>query len=153
MGNTDNLKQVDGHTIVASKKKRQTCAKSSNSDSPSNEVYTLPKTFNQFCKELEDACSEGDEDSKKAIAELAPEIERSLKEVKEWDNPSVPISPPHASLRRLTTLDSGELTTPDAYTAEEIDLIISSILGPVTDSGEFEILFRILRLNKRMPTM
>lgn len=34
-----NLKQISGHTIVASKKKCKTCSKSSSTDSPSTEVY------------------------------------------------------------------------------------------------------------------
>ena len=57
--------QVEGHTVVASKKKRRTCAKFQNfsEDSPCSETYTLPQTFKQFCKELEDACEKGDRDS------------------------------------------------------------------------------------------
>ena len=121
-----NLKQIDGHTIVASKKKRKTCAKSS-TDSPSSEPYTLPQTFEQFCKQLETAC-EGDRDSKSAISELTPEIEKSLKE---WDNPNIPISPPPPHSNLLKTLESGQVSTPKSYSADEIDSVISSILGPI----------------------
>ena len=96
-----NLKQITGHTIVASKKKRKTCAKSSDTDSPCDEIYTMPKNYEQFCKVLDDACREGDEDSKKAIIELAPEIEKSLKQIKEWDNPSIPISLPPSDIQCL----------------------------------------------------
>ena len=37
----------------------------------------MPEKFEQFCKELDDACREGDEDSRKLIAELAPEIKKT----------------------------------------------------------------------------
>ena len=94
----------------------------------------MPENYEQFCKELDDACREGDEDSKKAIAELAPAIEKSLKQIKQRDNPSIPISPPPSDIQCLTTLNSGEQSIPDAYTAEEIDSIITSILGPPTDT-------------------
>ena len=130
-----SLKQISGHSIVASKKKRKTCQNSSSTDSPSNEAYSLPRSFTQFCKQLEDTCAEGDKESKEVIAQLAPEIEKSLKEIEEWDNPSIPISPPPTDLQRLTTLDSGELSTPSTYTAEEIDSIISPIVGPITESS------------------
>ena len=125
-----NLKQIEGHTVVASKKKRKTCAKSSE-DSPSSETYILPQTFKQFCKELEDACKEGDKDSKKTISKLAPDIEKCLKKAKQWDKTDLPISPSPTDIQLLKTLESGEVSTPDSYTADEIELIISSILGPI----------------------
>ena len=74
------------------------------------------------------------EETKTLIAELTPEI-KILKQIKEWDNFSIPISPLPSDIQCLTTLDSGELSTPDAYTTEEIDSIIESILGPATSTA------------------
>ena len=93
----------------------------------------MPEKFKQFCKELDDACKR-DKGSMKIISELAPETEKILKQIKEWDNPGTPISPPPSDIQYLTTLGSGELSTPDAYTAEETDSIITSVLGPATDT-------------------
>ena len=77
-------------------------------------AYTMPEKFEPFCMELDDAYK-GDKDSMK-----------TLKRIEEWDNPGTPICPPPLDIQYLTTLDSGELSTPDTYTAEEMDSIITS---------------------------
>ena len=52
-----NLKQISGHTIVASKKKRVVCAHES-CDQASEEEYTKPETYKEFVEQI------SDEDSK-----------------------------------------------------------------------------------------
>ena len=47
-----NLKQIDGHSIVASRKKRQTSAKHSIGDTQSEEEYAFPSTYEAFSKQL-----------------------------------------------------------------------------------------------------
>ena len=93
-----NLKQIDGHSIVASRKKRQTSAKHSIGDTQSEEEYAFPSTYEAFSKQLTDSCKDGDEDSKVAISELAPQMAAVLKKVNEWDNPSLALPPPPSDL-------------------------------------------------------
>ena len=66
-----NLKQIEGNTIVASKKKRKMY---SGETSVTEADYTLPDTYSDFVDELEEACNKGDEDSKELIERLVPEM-------------------------------------------------------------------------------
>ena len=95
------LRQIEGHTIVASKKKRRTNAHHS-TDSP-NEAsyisYQKPSTYDQFITQLSAACDDGDKDAKQVIEELAPEMAKTLKEYKEWDNPRVSVAAPPEGLK------------------------------------------------------
>ena len=124
-----NLKQIDGHSIVASKKKRQMSARHSTSDTPSDEQYTFPSTYEAFCKQLSDACKEGDEDSKAAISQLAPYMAAALKEVQEWENPRLALSQPPSGLKLVTALN--QTITP--WTEEDLQDAMDSILGPAPE--------------------
>ena len=126
-----NLKQIDGHSIVASKKKRQTSARHSTSDTPSDEHlhYTFPSTYDAFCEQLSEACQEGDGDSKTAISQLAPHMAAALKKAKEWDNPTVALPPPPSNLNLITALN--QKITP--WTEEDLQDAMDSILGPAPE--------------------
>ena len=69
-----NIQKIAGNTIVASKKKRAVSAHQSR-DNASNEDYTKPETYTAFIKQLSDACKDGDEQSKRTIDKLAPEMD------------------------------------------------------------------------------
>ena len=58
------LKQISGHKIVASKKKRAVCAHQS-----CDQEYTKPETYKEFLEQIMQACMDGDEDSKVAITQ------------------------------------------------------------------------------------
>ena len=85
-----NLKQVEGNTIVASKKKRKIYSKTSGESSVTAADYTLPDTYSDFVDDLEEACNKGDEDSKELIERLVPEMAKLLKISKQWDYPDTP---------------------------------------------------------------
>ena len=82
-----NLKQIEGNTIVASKKKRKIYSKSSGESSVTTADYTLPDTYSDFIDDLEEACNKGDEDSKELIERLVPEM---AKVSKQWEHPDTP---------------------------------------------------------------
>ena len=125
-----NLKQIDGHSIVASKKKRQTSAKHSTTDTPTDVQYTFPSTYEAFCKQLDESCKHGDDDSKAVISELAPYMAAALKKVKEWDNPILALSPPPPDLKLVTVLN--EKITP--WTEEDMQDAMDSILGTTPEA-------------------
>ena len=78
------LRQIEGHTIVVSK--RRTNAQPNEASYIS---YQKPSTYDQFITQLSAACDDGDKYTKQVIEELAPEMTKTLKEYKEWDNPRV----------------------------------------------------------------
>ena len=83
-----DLKQIPGNTIVASRKKRETCGHRSKSDTDNSllyQSYTKPSSFEQFLRELNDACSSGEQAAKEVIQDLAPDIANTLKKHHEWD--------------------------------------------------------------------
>ena len=83
------LKHIEGNTIFATKKKRLTSALHSNEKQSTEaiEAYEKPSLYSLFLKQLVEASQQGDEDSKKAISSLAPEMAASLKSAKKWDSP------------------------------------------------------------------
>ena len=81
-----NLKQLEGNTIVASKRNE----KSSGESSVTVADYTLPDAYSGFVDDLEEACNKGDEDSKELIERLVPEKAKLLKVSKQWDHPDAP---------------------------------------------------------------
>ncbi len=83
------LKKVEGNTIVASKKRRKTCAKES-VDAPST-AYKIPDTYNEFVKSLTEACRQGEAEAKEVIEKLSPHMAKTLKDKQKWDKPSIPI--------------------------------------------------------------
>jgi hypothetical protein len=70
-----SLSQIEGSTIMAPKKKRKTFAITSNeSNSDSQLSYKFPSTYEEFLTQLEEAILQGDDDSKCAIEQLAPQM-------------------------------------------------------------------------------
>ena len=47
--------------------------------------YHLPPTYKEFLNELKEACQKGDNDSKKVIDSLAPQMAATLKEGRQWE--------------------------------------------------------------------
>ena len=124
-----NLKQISGHTIVASKKKRVVCAHES-CDQASEEEYTKPETYKEFVEQIMQACMDGDEDSKVAITQLAPDMASVLKTISEWDSPNVGIDLPPSNMSVVTAA----VYTPSTCTQQLLESLIEKILGSSTYS-------------------
>ena len=124
-----NLKQVEGSTIVASRKKRLTNASnSSDLHGPGIKDYTKPDLLPKFIADLNDACNEGDRQAKEAIENLAPQMVETLKEHKEWEVPTLCTEkkPVHTKLY----LEEGST----ANLPEDIhSKLIEHVLGPIRD--------------------
>ena len=121
-----NLKQIEGNSIVASKKKRKIYSKSSGEcNTCGNKAeYSLPDTYSDFVDDLEKACDKGDEDSKKLIERLAPSMAESLKASKQWEYPETPFDfKPEFDL----VVDVGDLLS-SAPDIDTLDKIISEAL-------------------------
>ncbi len=84
------------------------------------------KTINEFQKQLEDACSSDDADSKKAFSDLAPQMAAALKKTHDWDAPTIPIDSPPETI----SIISGQLPT-SIPTPVDFNALIHSILGPI----------------------
>ena len=126
-----HLQQIPGNSIVASKKKRKTFAASSRETSESNvSAYALPGTFASFLDELERACKDGDKNSMEAIERLAPEMAATLKQHKQWKNPSVPLEDKPSTLEVAQSLSDLKAITPD-----QIAALIERELGPLTEQS------------------
>ena len=82
-----SLSQIEGSTIMASKNKRKTFAIA---NSASQLSYTFPSTYEEFLTQLEEAILHGDDDSKCAIEQLAPQMASTLKLENVWEAPPVP---------------------------------------------------------------
>ena len=115
------LKQIDGNSIVAAKKKRKTFALNSGecNESSSIATYSFPATYADFQKAIEDACTMGDCDSKEVIKKLAPNMASMLKQEKKWDAPDVPLEDVPSEIRRVSSVSQ---VTP--LNAAKIDCII-----------------------------
>jgi len=101
------LRGITGNSIVAAKKKRKTCAAASNESSSSQQSaqeYHLPPTCDKFLEELKEACQKGDDDSKKMIENLAPQMAAMLKEGKQWKEPDVPLEDVPDSIRIVSSI-------------------------------------------------
>ena len=123
------LKLIEGHSIVASKHKRKTSAlHSSEAVSPTLAGYRKPKMYSEFVKELTDACTLGNEDSKQAISDLAPQVADALKSNEQWENPNVAIEAPPASISTI----SSEFDSTKAFTPHIHQELIDNTLGPIT---------------------
>ena len=123
------LKQISGHTIVASKKKRVVCAHQS-CDQASEEEYTKPDTYKEFVEQLMQACMDGDEDSKVAITQLAPEMASVLKMSSEWDSPNIGIDLPPSDMSTVTAA----VCTTSTCTQQLFDILVEKILGSTTNT-------------------
>ena len=84
------LQKIDGCTIVASKKKRKTCARDSDeTTSASYTTYKKHDSYKDFLKQ--DACIKGEEDAKSVISKLALNMESVLKFKEKWDSPQLAV--------------------------------------------------------------
>ena len=108
------------------KRRRVQCAQQS-SDRCSEQEYTKPEQYQDFVKQLADACLEGDEDSRLAISQLAPEMTAMLKKNNEWNSPKISIDPPPSNLSLVS--DHATLT---ACTPQMFDNLIDKVLGSET---------------------
>lgn len=127
-----NLKQIEGNTIVASKKKRKIYCKTSGESSVNAGDYTLPDTYSDFVDDLEEACNKGDEDSKELIERLVPDMAKLLKVSKQWDHPDTPFdTKPDIDF----VIDTGDLlgSAPDTSV---LDKIITDALEASADLQE-----------------
>ena len=122
-----SLQQIEGNTIIASKKKRVTSAISSG-ETASEESYIKPSTFDEFIQQLVDATCKGDSDIKSAISELAPEIASTLKSNKDWDSPPIAIDLPEDGVSLVCSAHSSTSASFDH------DKLITCILGPLPNS-------------------
>ena len=127
-----NLKQIPGNTIVASKKKRATCAKYSQSDNQSQAGYTKPEVYQEFVDQLIEACLLGDEDSKLAISQLATEMSATLQLHNEWDSPNISVDPPPPS---LSLVGSSDFPIVARFATEDFVKLIDAVLGKDHISG------------------
>lgn len=127
------LKQIDGNTIVAAKKKRKTFALTSNEHNVNSSVatYTFPTTYAAFLKSIEDACTMGDCDSKKVIEKLAPNMANVLKLEKKWDAPDVPLEDVPSELRRVSHISQA-----NPLSEAKIDTIMQKELGSVCNLSQ-----------------
>ena len=127
------LKQIDGHTIVASKHKRKTFARhSSDTTSSTLTEYSKPKNYSEFVKELTNTCVLGDKDSKEAIMRLAPEMAKTLQLTKpnQWDNPNIAIEVPPTGISIISTdFNAG---TSRVLSSDLHDKLIDGTLGPIS---------------------
>ena len=130
-----HLSQIDGSTIVASKKKRKTFAArtSEASSQQSRSSYSLPQTYVAFLAELEEACQKGDANSKKVIETLAPHMAATLKQEKQgmqWENPEVPLDDTPPGINIITSLNQVKPPRPGFISAT-----ITRGLGEPTSVG------------------
>ena len=110
------LRGTAGNSIVASKKKRKTCAPTSNEPSSidnSAQEYHLPSTYEEFLQELKEACQKGDADSKKMIEGLAPQMATALKEGRKWDEPDVPLEDIPDNMHIVSSIPDVDIATGD----------------------------------------
>ena len=133
-----SLRQTEGSTIVASKKKRKTfAAQSSESGAEGETSYRLPSTYETFIAELDEACKQGDLDSRKAIETLAPHMAATLKREeggKPWECPDVPLEEVPSQLCIATSLSQIK-PTDMGYIPEPI----LNKLGPLPSADEVTI--------------
>ena len=105
-----SLSQIEGSTIMASKNKRKTFAIA---NSASQLSYTFPSTYEEFLTQLEEAILHGDDDSKCAIEQLAPQMASTLKLENVWEAPPVPFDEISHQISIVTSLDQLPTVDPD----------------------------------------
>ena len=84
-----SLQKISGHSIRSTKKKILTYSATSNESAVYKETYTKPATYDQFMKDLREACIKGDRESKQLIEKHAPEMALTLQKIEEWDKPHI----------------------------------------------------------------
>ena len=115
---------------MASKKKRKSFAtRSSEADSDSQSNYTLLSTYIEYIAQLEEACQQGDADSKEVIEQLAPQMAATLKFKNLWETPPVPLEdvPPQISI----VTDLNQLSPPDP---DFMTVLNTRELGPISST-------------------
>ena len=133
-GAEHSLRGITGNTMLASKKKRKTCAPVSN-EPPSADYlvqeYHLPSTYTEFLQQLKEACEKGNEDSKEMIENLAPQMAKTLKEGKQWDEPDVPLEDIPDNMSIVSSIPDASIVMGD---------IISNIIAKELGSNSLEAL-------------
>ena len=122
------LRKIDGHSIVSTKKKRLTYADDSADKSPATDYeYVKPATYEAFVKSLLLACEQGEKIAKDTIARLAPDMHRKLEAAKEWDTNAVTCT--------LTADDFSKLDDlPSPSNSNDVLLELTDlVLGPYKD--------------------
>ena len=128
-----SLQKISGHTVTHNKKKKIIYAKESNEKSCSDVPYTKPKTYREFLEDLVSACKEGDDDSKKLLEELTPNLAESLKKHGKWLSPHLSIEEEESIPLILNDDDWSDVDDP---TGEIFDQLISYSVGHDLDLGE-----------------
>ena len=131
------LRGISGSSIVAAKKKRKTCATASNELSTCDHIqsaqeYHLPPTYKEFLDELKEACQKGDNDSKKMIDSLAPQMAATLKEGKQWEVPDVPLEGIPENMHIISSKEDVNIVMDD-FISDAITKELG-VTGPGTES-------------------
>ena len=124
------LRHIEGNSIVATKKKRLTSAvHSTDASSASVAEYCKPATYPEYVEQLNQACNDGDIESKRAIERLAPVMAEALKAVKQFDQPKLAIdfSKPQKLVKEALHVST---TNVDVNLFERL---ITSVLGPISN--------------------
>ena len=66
------LQQIEGNPLWATKKKHLTCARESTDPDRSSQTCEKPSTYSAFLRKLNKACDQGDGGSRRAIEKLSP---------------------------------------------------------------------------------
>ena len=81
-----SLQKITGNSIRNTKKKMMNYAATPYELAVYEETY---KDFNQFMKDLREACVKGDTESKQLIEKHAPEMALALQKFDEWEDISM----------------------------------------------------------------
>ena len=126
-----SLRQVDGHSISTTKKKRLTSALDSTDAPYQGPSYSKPAlaSYSTFLSDIDRDCTLGDSDSKVAIESLAPQMAEVLKRAKEWEYPKIGVE--HSKVDSALLLQ--QFTTPNSActrpSTDHFDELISAHLG------------------------
>ena len=128
------LSTIEGHSIVAAKKKRKTYAAKSNESTghgeSTSEEYALSSSYKEFMIELCEACKKGDTDSKEAMQRLAPQIAAVLIKHNQWLQPDIPFDAISDDVNIIANIDDVN-TLSDNFIGE----LITHELGPISCSN------------------
>ena len=126
------LSTIEGHSIVAAKKKRKTFATQSKETTgeSTSEQYALPSSYIEFLIELQEACIKGDSDSKNVIQQLAPQMATVLTKHNQWLQPDIPFDDIPDKVNIITNIDDVNALS-DNFICE----LITHELGPVRNSN------------------
>ena len=128
-----NLKQVKGHSIVSSRKKRKTFSKNQSEVEDNFSILSGSSSYQDFQSKLMEACMHGDKDSKDLIEKIAPKMAAFLKKKSKWDSKEIMHASENVLLAKSKD-DVTNLTTDNGIFQQLIQLK----LGPVVHVHEAE---------------